>query len=108
LGSQKGLKKVAEDIRHRQDHIEFLENYIKELTDKIDEITDGRDFPKRIQSLEYRIATLKKSENKTFKSRIAELETDLKDLKAEFAKLKPILDELESERTFYRQIQGEL
>ena len=99
---------MAEDIRHRQDHIEFLESYIRELTDKIDEITDGRDFLKRIQSLEFRIATLKKSDNKTFKSRIGDLEADLKDLKSEYAKLKPILDELDSERTYYRQIQGDL
>ncbi|MCX6645028.1 MAG: hypothetical protein NTY09_01515 [bacterium] len=99
---------MAEDIRHRQDHIEFLEGYIRELTDKIDEITGGRDFLKRIQSLEYRIATLKKSDNKTFKARIGDLEVELKDMRSEYAKLKPILDELESERAFYRQIQGDL
>ena len=99
---------MVEDIRHRQDHIEFLENYIMELTEKIEEITEGRDFEKRIQSLEYRIGVLKNAENRNFNGRISDFEVELKELKKEYSQLKPILDELEAERAYYRQIQGEL
>ena len=102
------IKKVVEDIRHRQDHIEFLESYIRELTNKIDDITGGRDFEKHIQSLEYRIMTLKKANDKMFNGRVGELETHLKELRADYEKLKPILVELEAERAYYRRVQGEL
>jgi chromosome segregation ATPase len=99
---------VVDDIRHRQDHIEFLENYITELTEKIEEITGGKDYLKRISSIEYRIDVLKKAGNKNFNPRIKDLESQLVVLKGEYIKIKPIMDELETERTYYRSLQGEL
>ena len=99
--------KVAEDIRHRQDHIEFLENYITEITGKIDELTGERDIEKMIESLEYRIEVLRQADSK-FSSRIGELEKAVKALKDEHAKIKPVIDELEGERAYYRNLQSQL
>jgi predicted RNase H-like nuclease (RuvC/YqgF family) len=101
---------VAEDIRHRQERIEFLENYIDELTDKIDEITGGRYYEKDIRSLEYRIEVLKECEEnqECFAGRVADLEKELTDLKAEYEKLVPTIEELEKERAYYRSFQSGL
>jgi len=98
---------VTEDIRNRQEHIQFLENYIVELTTQIEELTDGRDIPKRIRSLEYRIETLGKSDGE-FNGRVKEFQIELKSLQDEFSKLFPILEKLEKERAFYRSLQSEL
>jgi len=101
---------VVEDIRHRQERIEFLEDYIDELTAKIDEITGGRSYEKDIRSLEYRIEVLKESEEnkECFSARVAELEKEHKELKAEYEKLIPTLEELEKERAYYRSFQSGL
>lgn len=98
---------MAENIRTRQDHIEFLENYITEITVKIDELTEGRDVEKEIEALEYRIEVLKGAEDK-YASRIAEFQKQLKELKARYEKIKPTLDELVEERAYYRHIQSGL
>ena len=90
-----------------QEHIQFLENYIRELTAKIDELTGGRDFEKRIRSLEYRIEMLSGSEI-SFNGRVQELQLELDSLKSEYKKLRPILDKIEEERAFYRSIQSKL
>ena len=70
------MNDVTEDIRHRQDHIQFLENYITEITNKIDELTDGKDYEKIMESLEYRIEVLKKANGK-FPARLSDLEKEL-------------------------------
>ena len=98
---------MTEDIRNRQEHVQFLENYIKELTDKIDEITNGRDMEKMIRSLEYRIEVLGKSEGK-FNGRIHEFQSDLESLRSEFKRLEPILTTLDEERAYYRHLQSGL
>jgi len=99
--------KVTTDIRNRQEHIQFLENYISELTEKIDEITGERDIEKQIRSLEFRIAVLKESDI-SFSGKIKELETELSELKAHYDKIKPVLEKLEEERSYYRCIQGDI
>jgi chromosome segregation ATPase len=101
------MTNVAEDIRHRQDHIEFLENYITEITEKIDELTGGRDIVKRIDSLEYRIVVLGKA-GTDFQARIGQLQKELKALRDEYEKIKPMIEELEVERAYYRHLQSEL
>jgi chromosome segregation ATPase len=98
---------VAENIRSRQDHIEFLENYIAEITLKIDELTGEKDIEKEIHSLEYRIEVLEKAEGK-FASQLQELKNQLNDLKASYDKIKPTLDELAEERAYYRHLQSQL
>lgn len=98
---------MAENIRSRQDHIEFLENYIAEITLKIDELTGEKDIEKEIHSLEYRIEVLEKAEGK-FASQLQELKNQLNDLKASYDKIKPTLDELAEERAYYRHLQSQL
>lgn len=98
---------MAENIRTRQDHIEFLEAFIEELSRKIDEITDGRNLEKEIESLKFRIEVLGRS-NGLFPSRIEELKDELSKLEAEYKKVKPLLEELSEERAFYRKVQGEI
>ncbi len=100
-------RQASEGLRHRQDHIEFLEEYISEITAKIDELTDGRNLEKMIDRLEYRIEILSQADTR-FSGRINELKTELKALKAEYNKVRPIIEELEAERTFYRDVQSEL
>ncbi len=97
---------MTEDIRHRQEHIEFLENYITELTERIEELTEGRDMPKLIRSLEYRINVLNNADGQ-FNGRITELKSDLDTLQNDYVKIEPILEKLEIERAFYRSLQAE-
>jgi len=101
------MTNVAEDIRHRQNHIGFLEDYITEITEKIDELTGGRDIVKRIDSLEYRIDVLGKA-GTNFQARIGQLQKELKTLRDEYEKIKPMIEELEAERAYYRRLQSEL
>jgi chromosome segregation ATPase len=98
---------VVENIRTTQDHIRFLENFINEITGKIDELTNGRDIEKEILSLEYRLEVLRNS-NGTFTERIAELEKELKEARSEFGKIKPVIESLEEERAYYRKVQSDL
>jgi predicted nuclease with TOPRIM domain len=98
---------MANDIRARQDHYQFLEDYIKELTEKIDELTGGRDWDKEIASVAYRLEVLGKS-NGRFPTRVKELEKELGALKAQYEKIKPQVEELEEERAFYRDLQSEI
>lgn len=98
---------MAEDIRHRQDHIEFLENYIDEITEKIDELTGGRDLEKMIESIEYRIEVLEQADAQ-FPSRLKDLKTEVASLKEEYEKIKPIIDRLVEERAYYRSVQSGL
>jgi chromosome segregation ATPase len=106
-GLEERTASVAENIRSRQDHIEFLENYIVEITLKIDELTGERDIEKAIHSLEYRIEVLEKAEGK-FAPQIKELKNQLKDVKTSYDKIKPTLDELAEERAYYRHMQSQL
>jgi polyhydroxyalkanoate synthesis regulator phasin len=99
---------VVDDIRHRQDHIQFLENYITDLTRQIDEITGGMEYEKRIMSLEYRLEVLQKADHISFNGRIKNLKSELKNLQDEYVKIKPVIDELEEERAYYRTLQNEL
>lgn len=99
---------MVDDIRHRQDHIQFLENYIADLTSQIEEITGGWDFEKRIMSLEYRLEVLQKAEHLSFNGRIKNLKSELKNLQDEYEKIKPVIDEIEEERVYYRSLQKEL
>jgi len=98
---------VVNDIRIRQDHVQFLEDYITEITEKIDELTGKRNHEKEIASLEYRIEVLGRSNSK-FPTRVTELEKELEALKAEYEKIKPMVEELGEERSFYRSIQSEI
>ena len=98
---------MAEDIRNRQDHIRFLEDYIVEITKKIDELTEERDLEKEIGSLEYRLEVLSKT-NGRFDWRVKELKSQLTALKDHYQKIKPVLDKLTEERAFYRDMQSEL
>lgn len=98
---------MTENIRTMQDHIRYLETYITEITEKIEEITGGREIEKEISSIEYRLEVLRRS-NGTFDDRIAELEKELKKLQGEFAKIRPLIEKLEAERAYYRQVQTEL
>jgi chromosome segregation ATPase len=98
---------MAENIRSRQDHIEFLETYIDKLTEKIDEISGGRSFEKEIESLKFRIEVLEKA-NGLFPTRIQELRKELQELEAEYKKIHPIIEELVEERAYYRKLQGEI
>ncbi len=98
---------MAENIRTRQDHIEFLEAFIEELSRKIDEITDGRNLEKEIESLRFRIEVLERA-NGLFPSRIEGLKDELSKLEAEYNKATPLLNELSEERAFYRKVQGEI
>ena len=98
---------VAENIRNRQDHIEFLENYITEITLKIDELTGGRDLEKEIESLEFRIEVLNAAEGK-YTERVKEFKNQLNDLKTRFNEIEPTLEKLVEERAYYRHIQSKL
>ncbi|MFH1676240.1 MAG: hypothetical protein ABIC40_04365 [bacterium] len=98
---------MAEDIRNRQDHIRFLEDFIVELTKKIDELTEQRDLEKEIHSLEYRLEVLSKA-NGRFDWRVKDLKSQLTSLKEHFEKIKPMLDKLIDERAYYRDKQTEL
>lgn len=98
---------MVENIRTIQDHIRFLESYITEITGKIDELTGGREIEKEIQSVEYRIEVLKRS-NGLFVERMSQLDKELKALRAEFEKIKPLLAKLEEERMYYRKAQSDL
>ena len=98
---------MVENIRTIQDHIRFLESYINEITTKIDEITGGREIEKEILSIEYRIEVLKRG-NGLFEDRVAELQKEVKKIRDEYAKVKPVVDKLEEERAFYRQAQTDL
>lgn len=99
--------KMVDTIKARQDHIQFLENFISEITAKIEELTGGRELEKEIVALEYRIEVLMK-EGDRFKPKIDELRKNLKELKAEYEKIKPVLEELFAERAHYRRVQTEL
>lgn len=98
---------MAQNMRARQDHYQFLEDYIAELTEKLDELTGGRDHEKEIASLEYRLEVLNRA-NGRFPARVEEVEKELKALKAEYERIKPLIEELEEERAFYRDIQSEI
>jgi hypothetical protein len=39
---------------------------------------------------------------------MAELDKEIKSLKSEYEKMRPIIDELEAERAYYRSVQSEL
>ncbi len=98
---------MAKDIRHRQEHIEFLENYIIEITEQIDTLTGGTDIAKSIRSLEFRIEQLKQMDGE-FKGRIKDLGSELDKMQTQYEKLKPVLEKLDNERAFYRGLQAEL
>jgi hypothetical protein len=99
---------VAENIRKRQDHIEFLESYIAELTVKIDEITEGRDIEKEIESLEFRLMVLSTEPNGKFQTHTDEMKKKIAELRAHLNKIKPVVDALVEERAFYRHYQSQL
>jgi chromosome segregation ATPase len=102
-----GNPPVTANIRSRQDHIEFLENFITELTTKIDELTDGRDLHKEIESMEFRIEVLQQAGDK-YKERLTELTNQLGDLNALYKRVEPTLEKLVEERAYYRHIQSGL
>ena len=102
-------KKAAavDAVRKRQDHIEFLEEFIAEITRKIDDLTDNRDFEKEIEALEFRIQVLSEADGK-FPVRVDEFKKELKELRTKFDKIKPTLASLIEERAYYRHLQTHL
>jgi chromosome segregation ATPase len=102
-----GNPPAVANIRNRQDHIEFLENYITELTTKIDELTGGRDLMKEIESMEFRIEVLAEAGDK-YGERLAECKSQLKELQAMYNKVEPEFEKLIDERSYYRHVQSKL
>jgi chromosome segregation ATPase len=98
---------VSENIRNRQDHIEFLENYISEINIKIDELTGGRDLEKEIASMAFRIEVLGGADGK-YPERLTELKAHLAALQKKYNEIKPQLDKLSDERAYYRHVQSKL
>jgi chromosome segregation ATPase len=98
---------VVANVRNRQDHIEFLENFITEISLKIDELTGGRDLQKEIESLQFRIEVLELA-GAQYAERIKELKTQLVELNKTYSAVEPTLEKLIEERAYYRHVQSTL
>lgn len=86
----------------QQERANFLEDYIRHVTEEIDALLNGRNYEAEIKSIKFRIAVLKKSDSGNFSARVQELVTELQNVEAEYARKRPEIERLEQERRFYR------
>ena len=93
---------LPEDRLTQQERANFLEDYIRAVTEEMDDLMNGRNYEAELKALKFRIAMLQRSGNPEFDDRVRELQTRLNDVETEYASIRPRLDALETERRYYR------
>lgn len=86
----------------QQERANFLEEFIRRVTEEMDALMEGRNFDAEIKSLKFRIGLLERGESADFRERIRALREELAHVEGEYALLRPKLERLEQERRFYR------
>lgn len=91
-----------------QDTISFLQDYINAINEEIDEILAGQNINRELKSIKLRIELLERDDEKRFSERIKELKEELKKFEEECNRLNPLIERLEAERSYYRQLLNEI
>ena len=91
-----------------QEQISFLEDFIKEINRKIDELTSGRDFVREIKALKLRIHVLECEEPDKFRETIAQFKEKLAGLEKVWAEKEPVIELLQDERALYRTVLNKI
>jgi len=91
-----------------QEQISFLEDFIKEINRRIDELTNGRDFVREIKALKLRIHVLECEEPDKFREAIAQFKEKLAGLEKLWAEKEPLIKLLQDERSLYRTVLNKI
>jgi len=75
----------------QQEKISFLERFIKEINNTLDDITNGRDIPRDIRALKLRIQVLETEDAAKYSDRIGKLKEELKTLSSFWAENEPVI-----------------
>jgi len=92
----------------QQEKISFLERFIKEINNTLDDITNGRDIPRDIRALKLRIQVLETEDAAKYSDRIGKLKEELKTLSSFWAENEPVIQLLQDERSLYRVVLNEI
>ncbi len=92
----------------QQEQISFLERFIKEINNTLDDITNGRDIPRDIRAMKLRIKVLENEDAAKYSDRIGKLKEELKNLGDFWAENEPIIQLLQDERSLYRNVLNEI
>jgi polyhydroxyalkanoate synthesis regulator phasin len=91
-----------------QEQISFLEDFIREINKRLDEITNGRDIPREIKALKLRIQVLECEGADKFKEKVVTLKQRLSELEEMWAEKEPVINLLQDERALYRTILNKI
>ena len=91
-----------------QDTIGFLQSFIDSINQEIDEMMEGHDLKRELDSLRLRIELLSRVENNPFKDRIKLLKEELAKREEEYGRINPKLETLDAERRYYRSLLNEI
>ncbi|MBU1023528.1 hypothetical protein KKB99_04480 [bacterium] len=91
-----------------QDTITFLQEYIDSINEEIDVLLEGKDLKKIIKAPQLRIKVLKRAPENPFAEKIKILESQLSEYEKKYDKINPLIESLESERSYYRKLLNEV
>jgi len=91
-----------------QEQISFLEDFIKEINRRIDELTNGRDYAREIKALKLRIHVLECEEPDKFRESIAQRKEKLTALEKLWTEKEPVVKLLQEERALYRTVLNKI
>ena len=92
----------------QQEQISFLERFIKEINNTLDDITNGRDIPRDIRAMKLRIKVLENEDAAKFNDRIGKLKEELQNLEKFWTENEPVIQLLQDERALYRNVLNEI
>ncbi len=92
----------------QQEQISFLERFIKELNNTLDDITHGRDIPRDIRAMKLRIKVLENEDAAKYSDRIGKLKEELQNLENFWTENEPIIQLLQDERALYRTVLNDI
>ena len=91
-----------------QEQISFLEEFIREINRRLDEINDGQNYPREIKALKLRINVLECENTGKFKDRIKSFKDRLATLEQTWAEKEPLIELLQEERALYREVLNKI
>lgn len=92
----------------QQERISFLERFIKEINNTLDEITNGRDIPRDIRAMKLRIKVLENEDAAKYSDRIGKLKEELQNLENFWTENEPVIQNLQDERALYRTVLNDI
>ncbi len=92
----------------QQERISFLERFIKEINNALDDITHGRDIPRDIRAIKLRINVLENEDAAKYSDRIGKLKEELKCLGEFWSENEPVIQLLQDERALYRTVLNDI